>query len=118
MISGFVGQGISHGTYGSNGALTLDGLSSTDSATYSITVKVTTNTTIAIQTLSPVSGQFTPSTQFAFSSPSEQTITLTQTTPTACLSQAGSQWVLGLFVTFFAAGSIDFRVEDLSITVS
>jgi len=118
MISGFVGQGISHGTYGSNGALTLDGLSSTDSATYSITVKVTTNTTIAIQTLSPVGQQFAPSTQFAFANASEQTITLTQASPTACLSQAGSQWILGLYVQFFASGSVDFRVEDLSITVS
>jgi co-chaperonin GroES (HSP10) len=118
MISGFVGQGISNGTYGSNGALTLDGLSSTDSATYSMTIKVTTNATIAIQTVSPAAGQFVPATQFAFSNPSEQTFTLTQTSPTACLSSAGKQWILGVYVTFFAAGSIDFRVEDLSITVS
>ena len=118
MISGFVGQGISHGTYGSNGSLTLDGLSSTDSATYSITVKVTTNTTLIIGTLSPVAGQFTAANQIVTSSASEQTFTLTQTSPTSCLSQAGKQWVLGLQVTFFGAGSIDFRVEDLSITVS
>ena len=118
MISGFVGQSISQGTWGANGAMTLDGLSSTDSATYSMTIKVTTNTTIAIQTLSLASGQFVPATQFAFSNPSEQTFTLTQTSPTACLSQAGNQWMLGLSVTFFAGGSIDFRVEDLSITVS
>jgi hypothetical protein len=118
MISGFVGQAISQGTWGANGAMTLDGLSSTDSATYSMTIKVTTNTTIAIQTLSLASGQFVPATQFAFSNPSEQTFTLTQTSPTACLSQAGNQWQLGLSVTFFAGGSIDFRVEDLSITVS
>ncbi len=118
MISSFVGQSISHGTYGSNGSLTLDGLSSTDSATYSITVKVTTNTTLIIGTLSPVAGQFTAANQIVTSSASEQTFTLTQTSPTACLSQAGKQWVLGLQVTFFGAGSIDFRVEDLSITVS
>jgi hypothetical protein len=94
MISGFVGQSISQGTWGANGAMTLDGLSSTDSATYSMTIKVTTNTTIAIQTLSLASGQFVPATQFAFSNPSEQTFTLTQTSPTACLSQAGNQWML------------------------
>jgi len=118
MISGFVGQAINHGSYGTGGSMTLDGLSSTDSATYSMTVKVTTNTTIAIQTLSPVAGQFAVATQFAFSNPSEQTFTLTQTSPTACLDQAGKQWIVGLSVTFFGAGSIDFRVEDLSITVS
>jgi hypothetical protein len=83
-----------------------------------MTIKVTTNTTIAIQTLSTVAGQFATVTQLAFSNPSEQTFTLTQTSPTACLSQAGNQWMLGLLVTFFAGGSIDFRVEDLSITVS
>ena len=118
MISGFVGQSINHGIYGTGGSMTLDGLSSTDSATYSITIKVTTNTTIGIQTLSPAGNQFVPATAFAFSNPSEQTLTLTQTSPTACLSDAGKQWVLGLSVTFFAGGSIDFRVEDLSITVS
>ena len=118
MISCNVAQGKSQATWGANGAMVLDGLSSTDSATYSMTIKVTTNTTIAIQTLSPTGGQFTTATQLAFSSPSEQTFTLTQASPTACLSQATNQWQLGLSVTFFAGGSIDFRVENLSITVS
>ena len=118
MISGFVGQAISHGTYGANGSMTLDGLSSTDSATYSMTVKVTTNGTIIIGTLSPSSGQFTAANQIVTSSASEQTFTLTQTSPTSCLSEGGKHWVLRLQVTFFGATSVDFRVEDLSITVS
>jgi len=118
MISGFVGQGVSNATYGTQGGITLDGLSSTDQVTYSITVKVTTNTTIAIQTLCPNGGQFTPATQFAFSSPSEQTFTLTQASPTPCNNQGGVQWVMGMNIIFFAGGSISFRVEDFSITVS
>lgn len=118
MISGFVGQAINHGSYGTGGSMTLDGLSSTDSATYSMTVKVTTNGTIIIGTVIPAGSQFVAANQIALSNPSEQTFTLTQTSPTSCLSEAGNQWVLGLQVTFFGATSVDFRVEDLSITVS
>jgi hypothetical protein len=118
MISSSVAQAKAQATYGANGAMVLDGLSSTDSATYSMTVKITTNTTVGIQTLAPAGGQFVPAVAFAFSNPGEQTFTLTQTSPTACLEQATNPWNLGLSITFFAAGSIDFRVEDLSITVS
>ena len=118
MLSSFVGQGTSHGTYGLQGAMTLNGLSSDDTVTYSITVKITTSTTVAIQTLSAVGSQFTPATAFAFSSGSEQTVTLSQSSAVTCDRQGGNQWALGLQVVFFAAGSIDFRVEDLSITVA
>jgi hypothetical protein len=118
MTSSFVGQGVSHGTYGSNGALSLHGLSSTDTVNYSLTVKVTTNTTIAVQTLTPTGGTFSVATVFATASGSEQTLTLTGASPVVCLAQGGNQWFLGVLVTFFASGSIDFRVSDLSITVT
>ena len=118
MTSSFVGQAISHSTYGANGSMTLDGLSSTESATYSMTVKITTDGSVIIGTLVPASQQFVVANQVVTASASEQTFTLTQSSPTNCLDQAGKQWVLGLQVTLFTATTVDFRVEDLSITVT
>lgn len=118
MISSFVGQGTNNATFGTNGAITLDGLSSTDSATYSMTLKITTNATLLIQTSIPTAGQFVSASAVVTSSASEQTVTLTQSSPTNCNGQGGAQWVMGLSVAFAGGGSADFRVSDLSITVS
>ena len=118
MIGSFVGQAISHSTYGSKGSLTVNGTSSTDSVTYSITAKITTNVTVIIATLSPAAGQFAPAAQVVTASGSEQTFTLTQSSPTNCLDQGGKEWSLGLQVTLFSSGSVDFCVSDLSITVT
>lgn len=118
MISSFVGQGISHGTYGANGAITLNGLSSTDTVTYSVTVKITTSTTVGISIVCPSGGQFTSSVAVAFASASEQTFVLTPASAVNCHGQGGNQWVMGVQLTFFSSGSIDVCVSNLSITVA
>lgn len=117
MLSSSVGQGISHGTYGAAGAVSLSGLDSTDTVTYSITLKIATSNTCLVQVLSPVAGQFGAASAVVFASGSEQTIVLSPTAPTDVLSQANALWYMGFQITPIGATGT-YRISDFSITVS
>ena len=116
MVSSAVGQGVSDGTYGANGSIRLTGVDSTDTVSYSITLKITTNNTCLISVGSPVSGQFAPATAVAFASGSEQTFVLQGAYSPVAQAQGTELWKMYLQVTPFGTGT--YRVSDFSITLS
>lgn len=117
MISHSVGQGVYNAVYGNTGALALYGLSSTDTATYSLTLKIVTNSTALISVLSPQGSQFGSAAAVVTSSASEQTVVLTPISATRAEAQAVNTWQLGFQVAAPGATGT-YRISDISITVS